>query len=76
MFKGTLFSSNSFIKKKLQSNFEWFSMIEKGRKDINTALPKQPRGSNRSPRYSLNWESFSDYPLVFLRPFSFLMIVL
>ena len=66
MFKGTLFSSNSFIFKKLQSNFEWFSMIEKGRKDINTALPKQPR----------NWESFSDYPLVFLRPFSFLMIVL
>jgi len=40
------------------------SVIEKNRKDINTALPKQPRGSNRSPRYSLNWESFSDYPLI------------
>lgn len=40
------------------------SMIEKGRNDINTALPKQPRGTDRSSRYSLNWESFSDYPLI------------
>lgn len=42
-------------------------MIEASRKDVNRPLIRQPRGRNGSPRYSLNWESYSDLPIVSFR---------
>lgn len=41
-------------------------MIEAGRKDIaKPIIHKQPRLSRSgTPRYSLNWESYSDLPAV------------
>lgn len=42
------------------------SLIEESRKSVNSAAPlvKQSKKTKRDARYSLNWTTYSDYPIV------------
>lgn len=43
------------------------SVVEKGQQDINRVIrmPRRLKSAPGSPRYSLNWESYSDLPIIY-----------